>query len=268
VRHVRNAFVRGKDIPILVCLPTGLSAPSFATSLLLEDDLEIISRSAGIHGLAINDGPGSLLLLEDFKLPPSPDPNIVKSYDIEKSNLSTTLLLEDDIEIISMLTGTCFALEDLALADGLGILTLQILHLPPPSAPNILPSSDLEVDKDFWLTQSPPPTIDTNDTFSPFDDEHESLSFWLDTDFFLSFATSRIDYVSPQFLGVNGKSHMFPYWEYWDQAASFSHSFDLLSYNAVHWFQGILVSMLNQMKCLMFLDGPAPCTHHLYEFRS
>jgi hypothetical protein len=196
-------------------------------------------------------------------LPPSPAPNIIQQSDTPSSScdlLSYSKLL--------LPTSPAPNIVQYDPADGSGILTLQILQLPPPPAPNILPRSDLEVDKDFWLALSHPPTIDTNDIFSPFDGAHESFSSWLDTNFFLSFATSRIAYVSLQLLAANGKSYMFPYWEYWDQAASFSHSFDLLSYKAANWLQGILVSILNQMKCLMFLDGPAPCTHHLHSFLS
>jgi hypothetical protein len=163
--------------------------------VVLADDLTILFRPTGIKNLSLKDRSG--VMPHDFKLPPSPAPNIASSSDLDVSPL---ISMKDDTEIISVSTST----QVLALTYSSCIL-LQAFNLLPSPAPNIIGS---------------------------------------------------IQFTNP----VNSRS-IFPYWEYWENTPSFSYSFDLLSYNAANWLQGILFSIMNQMNCLLFLNDKQGALH-------
>jgi hypothetical protein len=172
---------------------------------------------------------------------PSPAPNIDKSNHTSSSDImssdSKLLLMPSPAPNIDKSNHT--SSSDMSSDSKL------LLLLSP--APNIVqsddPSSSSDLSSDSKLLPSPAPNITTSDP-SYFSDALSAFTLCLPPSLFFEVDT------------------IFPYWEYWED--TLLDSFDLLSYNAASCLQGILVSILNQLKCIMFLDGPAPCTHHLH----
>ena len=211
---------------------------------------------------------------------PSPAPNIDK-FDPHSSSgdvfsASTLLLPPSPAPNIAKPTDPTISSSDMPLDS-------QLLLLSPSPAPNIIqqsdtPSSSCHLSSDSQLSPSPAPNIDSSSDL----DVSPLISMKDDTEIILvSTSTKGLALTddsgiwtiqilklpsAPNFwLTISPSPHIdtvFPYWEYWE--VTLLDYVDLLSNKAAHLSQGILVSILDQLKvlCSWMVRRPALTIFH------
>jgi hypothetical protein len=251
------------------------------------------SPAPNIDKSDVHSSSGDVLSSSTLLLPPSPAPNIDKS-DVHSHSSSICDVLSASKLLLPPSPAPNIDKSDVHSISG-DVLPASKLLLPPSPAPNIVqsddPSSSYDLPSEFKFLPSPASDIPKSDVFrsstvssaskllpSPapnisISTSPKSLAL-TDGSGTLFQIFKLLPSPAPNIIGsihitnpVDTRS-IFPYWEYWENKPPFSHSFDLRSYNTGNWFQGILVFILNHLKCLVFLDGPVHCTHHLHRFLS